>query len=133
MPIKSSAPIMSSADERPRQCVKNLCHGKGRVFIEPLLGKYAMTDEYDQYKNYGLYANMVLEPGCSIGFHMHKDDAESYYILSGTGEYRSGESEKTAEVLEIKPGDVVYCRGEGHSIENTGEENLRFIALVIRG
>ena len=33
----------------------------------------------------GLYAEVVIEPGCSLGYHEHHGESETYYILSGEG------------------------------------------------
>ena len=36
--------------------------------------------------NMRLFAKLVLKPGCSIGHHVHENEDEIYYILSGTAE-----------------------------------------------
>ncbi len=36
--------------------------------------------------NMRLFAKLVLEPGHSIGWHVHENEDEIYYILSGTAE-----------------------------------------------
>lgn len=75
-----------------------------------------------------LYARVTLPAGSSIGYHVHDGDAETYYILSGSGTYIN----KDKEEIEIMPGDVTYtASGEGHSIINSGKENLVFMALII--
>ncbi len=30
---------------------------------------------------------MTLEPGCSLGYHEHHGESETYYIIQGQGEY----------------------------------------------
>ena len=75
------------------------------------------------------YAKIVLKPGSSIGWHQHKGEVESYYILSGTGVFIDNDKTRT----EIGPGDVCsVLSGQCHSIENTStKEKLIFIALII--
>jgi mannose-6-phosphate isomerase-like protein (cupin superfamily) len=74
-----------------------------------------------------IFAEMTLEPDCSLGYHVHHGDAEAYYILSGEGEY-----DDNGVIRTVKAGDVTYTPdGKGHSLENKGSENLVFIALVI--
>ena len=34
-----------------------------------------------------LFAKITLNPGCSIGYHLHDKDAELFYIIKGTAEY----------------------------------------------
>lgn len=30
---------------------------------------------------------MTIEPGCSLGYHEHHNESETYYILRGEGDY----------------------------------------------
>jgi len=35
--------------------------------------------------------------------------------------------------MDVEPGDVLYCDdGSGHGIKNTGDEDLVFLALILR-
>ena len=67
-----------------------------------------------------------LEPGCSIGVHTHDVDCETYFYVSGTGKVCcDGEWEP------VKPGYAHHCpKGHSHGIENTGDEDLLFFALI---
>ena len=74
-----------------------------------------------------LFSRLTLEPGSSIGFHIHDKDAELFYFLRGTGEYSDN-----GEICTVTAGDVAVCpTGTGHSIANKGDEVLEFIAVVI--
>ena len=73
-----------------------------------------------------LFAELTLEPGCSIGYHVHEGDSEIYYILEGTGEYNDN-----GEIKTVVPGDVTFCpAGTGHGIANKGTEKIRLIAVI---
>ena len=61
--------------------IEHMCEGNGHVIIKELL------DEKQLNGKCGLYAEVTLEPGCSLGFHMHYGESETYYILTGEGEY----------------------------------------------
>ena len=61
--------------------VENMCGGKGHVIIKHILGEKELNGKC------GLYAEVVIEPGCSLGYHEHHGESETYYILSGEGEY----------------------------------------------
>ena len=49
-----------------------------------------------------LFAKITLNPGCSIGYHIHDKDAELFYILKGTAEYNDNNVLRT-----VKAGDVI--------------------------
>lgn len=60
---------------------KNAFGGKGEVILRPLL-----TDEQKKEK-VQMYAEVTIPKGASLGVHRHTGNAESYYILAGTGLY----------------------------------------------
>lgn len=68
-----------------------------------------------------------LEVGSEIGEHQHVDDEEFYYIIEGTGEVLDdGKLEK------VGPGDLVYTgSGHTHSLKNTGDTPLKFLAWMV--
>lgn len=73
------------------------------------------------------FAHTIVPPGASTGLHTHTDSLEVYYILKGQGLVNDN-----GQMQEIYPGDVLFTKlGEAHSIENTGVENLEFIAIVL--
>lgn len=103
------------------EVVLHMMGGKGHIVKNTLL-----TEDQMNSKN-RIFAEMTLEPDCSLGYHVHHGDAEAYYILSGEGEY-----DDNGVIRTVKAGDVTYTPdGKGHSLENKGSENLVFIALVI--
>ncbi len=71
----------------------------------------------------------VMPPGASVGEHLHEDDEEYYYILSGTGLMKlDGKS------YRVGKGDLTVVRPGGrHGLENTGDEDLRFIVVSVTG
>ena len=74
-----------------------------------------------------LFSKITLEPGCSIGYHVHETDAELFYILAGTGVYSDNGTE-----TEVRAGDVTICEtGRGHSIANRGEDVLELVAVIV--
>lgn len=95
--------------------------GKGHVIIEKLLSPKELVGQCN------MYAKVTLEPGCSLGYHEHHGESETYYILTGNGEYNNN-----GTLVNVKPGDVTFTpSGEGHGLENTGTDNLIFMALII--
>lgn len=63
------------------QRIENMCGGNGHVFLKPILNEKQLNGKC------GLYAEVTLEPGCSLGYHEHHGESETYYILSGKGIY----------------------------------------------
>lgn len=77
--------------------------------------------------NMRLFAKVVLQPGCSIGWHVHEHEDEIYYILSGAAETNDNGVKRL-----LHAGDSTLTRnGEGHSIAAVGNEKLEFIAAIV--
>ena len=101
--------------------MKNAQGGKNSLYAEPILTG-------DEFLNSGrLYNKMTFPPKSSIGYHVHKGESETYFILKGKGLYSDNGKE-----VEVHAGDIAYCApGEGHGLENIGDEDLVMIALII--
>ena len=101
---------------------ENMRGGDGIVKITNVL-------ESGEYKGSArLLGVITLEPGCSIGCHVHENEEEIFYIINGTATYNdNGKTEK------LYPGDSCICLGgEKHSIanrENDGKVEL-FAAIL---
>ena len=102
--------------------IDKLAGGSGATQIHHLLN----NDEF--YGAGRMFSRVVLEPGCSIGWHEHKNEVEYYYILSGHGQFTN----PNQTVSEVGPGDVcTMLPNQSHAIGNTGDEELVFIALIL--
>lgn len=74
-----------------------------------------------------LFSRITLNPGCSIGFHVHEGDTELYYILKGEADYNDN-----GTMCTVSAGDVTFCpNGTGHGIANNGDDVVEFIALIV--
>ena len=74
------------------------------------------------------FRRIVLDPGCSIGYHTHTDDVEYYCILKGNGIFTGTDGEP----VRVVEGDVCLIqKGGSHGLENDGDEPLEMLALVI--
>lgn len=74
-----------------------------------------------------LYALCRLEPGSSVGWHVHTGEQEICHFLSGTGTVRE-ENGETA----VRAGDTnIVLPGQGHEVCNTGTEDLVYTALIL--
>ncbi|MDR1070706.1 MAG: cupin domain-containing protein [Gracilibacteraceae bacterium] len=110
-----------SGDDKIKDVKVQLRGGEGNTTFE----KFFPDDKLP--KSYKVFAEMVLEPGCSVGQHGHQGESEIYYVLSGTGEINVN-----GETLQAKPGDVAVCHsGSFHSAKNTSDKELRILAMIV--
>jgi mannose-6-phosphate isomerase-like protein (cupin superfamily) len=78
-------------------------------------------------KNARMFAEVTLEPGCSIGYHRHDSETEYYFILSGTGTVNDDGKE-----VQVQKGDsVITGNGASHGIKNTGTAPLILHAVIV--
>jgi len=103
------------------QINENMRGGDGAVKIEHLLSK-------DELNNKGrLFAKITLEPGCSIGSHVHEGEMEAFFIISGEAQY-----DDNGETVTLHPGDTTHTpSGAGHGVKSTGSVPLEMIALIL--
>ena len=104
-----------------KEAIEKMRGGEGFCTIEHLL-----TPE-ELYEKGRLYAHITLEPGHSIGYHVHENEMESYYVVSGEAEYMDN-----AEKVHLYPGDTTFTpAGEGHSVKCVSNEPLTIIAQIL--
>lgn len=102
------------------------------VHQEFLGGKGTLTNVHflDKENSAGtgrLFVKSILTPGSSIGYHTHTGDCETYYILTGKALVNDN-----GEEFVLEAGDSIHTpNGSGHSIENIGETDLEYIALIL--
>ena len=106
---------------RSRKTIEKRFGGKGYLIADSILTAHQMSG------GCRMYSEITLEKGCSLGVHKHEGEIETYFITEGTGlYYDNGES------YEVKPGDVLFCdNGESHALANTGDTDLKFVALIL--
>lgn len=113
--------MIKKANELVTEVSVNKFGGKGEIVGTKLL-------DMEQLQGKGrLFSRSIIKPGCSLGFHQHNGDAETYYILSGEGTVNDN-----GTMVTVTAGDVVFTGdGESHSMENTGTTDLEYIALIL--
>ena len=69
-----------------------------------------------------------LIPGASIGYHVHEGESELFYFLEGNGRVQDDEA-----FIDVSAGDsMATLSGHGHSVENTGDNDLVILAAIIK-
>lgn len=104
-----------------KQINQNMCGGEGCVIIERLLSEKQLNGKC------GLYARVTIPAGSSLGYHEHHGESETYFILSGEGEYDDNGKKRI-----VRPGDVTFTPdGCGHGLKPIGGNDIVFMALII--
>jgi mannose-6-phosphate isomerase-like protein (cupin superfamily) len=95
--------------------------GKGAIAVTHILRQIQMRGKCR------FFGRMLIRPGCSIGLHKHVDEEEIYYILKGKGIVTDNDIRQ-----EVKEGDVILTGGgASHSIENTADEPLEVLGIIL--
>lgn len=104
------------------EVVQNMAGGEGCVRIKRLLGEKQLNGKC------GLYAEVTIGIGSSLGYHEHHGESETYYILSGEAEYNDNGKKRI-----VKAGDVTFTPdNHGHALKPVGSEPVVFMALIIK-
>jgi len=75
---------------------------------------------------------LLLPPDTSAGRHLHREVAEIYYVMSGSGTVTVSFQGSGAETVPIHAGDAIPIDlGDVHSFENTGSRPLEFMIVGI--
>ena len=113
---------MTRAGEREIVKAEHANGGTGYILKEALL-----TGE-DLGQHCRMFSRVTIPAGCELGYHEHHGESETYYLLTGKGVYSDNGKE-----IEAKAGDVFFCDdGNGHGLKNTGDEELSFVALILK-
>lgn len=99
----------------------NMRNGKGEVEILHLIEKQSL------FGKARLFAKLSIKPGSSIGSHRHENEFEIFYVLSGNGLFNDN-----GNTIPVQTGDICFTApGETHSIENTSQQDLEILAIII--
>lgn len=74
-----------------------------------------------------LFSTITLKPGCGIGYHVHENETELFCFVSGKGQVQDDD-----RLVEVSAGDsMTTSSGHGHSVTNTGDEDLVLVAAIV--
>lgn len=72
-----------------------------------------------------------FEPGEGLDPHVHEEQEEVYYCISGQGTVWYGEDKKETS---IAPGDALWIpKGTEHAVRNTGSDQLNIAFFLAPG
>ena len=113
--------MVKTQKEMEREVRERMRDGKGSVEIVHVFKKEELRGRTR------LFARLVLQPGSSIGYHIHESEEEIFYIIRGSARVNDNGVEKTAGA-----GDAILTGGgAGHSIECTGSKPLELLAVIL--
>ncbi|MPM61646.1 Oxalate-binding protein [bioreactor metagenome] len=113
--------MIKRQNEMERKINTQMRGGTGDVEIIHLLSQ----GEYNGKAR--LIGVINLESGCSIGEHIHENEEEIFYVISGEATY--DDNGKT-EMLSV--GDTCICKGgQKHSLKNNAAEKLSVFAVIL--
>lgn len=76
----------------------------------------------DNVKNIGL-GMVLIPPNCCSSSHIHFNEEETWYILSGRGEINVAD-----QSMQVKKDTLIFIPpGESHQLINTGEETMKIL------
>lgn len=95
--------------------------GEGAIFIKHILNETELNGKCK------MFAEVTIPAGCSLGYHVHHNESETYYIVKGEGEYNDNGTTRI-----VKAGERTFTpNGCGHGIANRTDQDLVFMALII--
>lgn len=113
---------MTKVGEREVVTVERANGGAGFIMKEALINKEQMGIHCK------MFSKVTLKPNCELGYHEHHGETETYYILTGKGMY-----DDNGKAVAVAEGDVTFCLdGDGHGLKNTGDDDLTFVALILK-
>ena len=103
--------------------MENMRGGTGMTEIRRFLTEEELMGHAD------LFCRLVVHPHSSIGFHRHEHNAETFFVMKGTGVFIDDDGSRT----EIHLGDVcTIAVSQCHGVENNSDENLEMTALILK-
>ncbi len=113
--------MVKKQDSFDKKLNEHMRGGDGIVEVLSLATKEELNN------NARLFGKITLDPGCSIGYHVHEKESELFYVLEGEAEYSDN-----GEMRTITAGELTVCPpGTGHSVANRKAKAVTLMALII--
>lgn len=104
------------------EILTNMRGGQGDINLRSLL-----TGPEEMNGKGRLFKLITIPVGGSIGYHVHEGESETFYIVSGSGQF-----DDNGATLPFAAGDVLFTpAGNGHGVQNTGDVPVQMVALIL--
>jgi oxalate decarboxylase/phosphoglucose isomerase-like protein (cupin superfamily) len=118
----SPTTLLKRRDEMPRRPLPNCHDGIGSLDWTEVLNTEDLPGRAMKF-----FHDDIIPPGASIGIHVHADDEEYYYFLSGEGLMTLD-----GRTFPVAAGDITAVfPGGSHGLENTGTTDMRIIVVCV--
>lgn len=108
-------------DDFKTELRENMRGGDGTVIVTGFVSAEELNDKGR------LFGRITLRPGCGIGYHVHENDSELFYIMKGTAVYDDNGVKTTVSAGNV----TITPAGTGHAIKNESDEDVELIALIV--
>lgn len=106
-------------------------HGSGKAVSTWVFSEDGELKDRLSGTGFNLFIDFRVEPHAAIGFHIHHDKEEIYYLLEGSMEMTLVSSDGSEYTGLMKPGDAQFVRiGQGH-YGKAGSGGARVITVCI--
>lgn len=110
-----------------RNDISGLAHTRGQVGGEGVCRWKMLMNGMHLEGHWNCVEFVVIEPGASVGEHVHLRTEEIYYIISGRAVVTMD-----GERIEARPGDLITTPiGSSHAIANHGGEDMEFFVTEV--
>lgn len=113
--------MLIRAEERRHEVAEHMRGGEGSI----IKNQYVPEVMPPRTK---LMSEMRIEPGCSIGAHVHEGEYEIFFFREGELVLNDNGTERV-----VRAGDLSICYpGETHGIANRGDRSAVVCAVIVK-
>lgn len=112
--------------------MENMYDFEAEAFLEFRGGHlYRATKKFFPVLNKLAVQGLRLDPGAVREPHVHPNAEQLDYCIAGTARVGIVGPEGERQLLDLQPGQISFVpQGQLHWIENTGDEQLRFLVVL---
>ena len=112
--------MITRKNEHPIEVREHMRGGEGNVLMSTLMPTLPAKMR--------VFSTITLAPGTSIGYHVHENETELFYFVTGSGRVQDDDA-----FYDVEAGDAMSTSGgHGHGVLNTGKTDLVMVAAIVK-